>query len=95
MTNLLQKVRAKLDNCRTADQSGIDAYNWKIEPIIEALLKVAEEHEDLIKACEWMANNPLEHERNHFFAIEARGNYGIALSELEKAVDGDTEKKGG
>lgn len=46
--------------------------------------EIVKEFNELIKACEWYANNGTEQERHHFLAVEARGNFGQAIQEYEK-----------
>lgn len=75
----IEAIRAGLKNIPDNGAS----YRRDMEYLLAQYDEVHKEFLELVKACEWYAGNGTDQERDHFLAVEARGNfYDIAMTPL-------------
>lgn len=53
----------------------LEGARWQFMQIMSEYDRLEKAFEDLVKTCEWYADNGTSHERHHFLAVEARGNF--------------------
>lgn len=77
------------------DREAIRSLNSAYNQLMKDARALRVEHEELIKICEWYAENANfnNQELHHFLAVECRGNYGLQLSEFDKKYPQLNEKE--
>lgn len=72
-----------------ADAEFIANARSSIPKLLEIIEVMRDEFQSLVESCEWYFDKGLAHERNHFLAVEARGNFlDTALARAEEIFNG-------